>query len=206
MISGVACMSDKNILDTKRRRFLRTLAGLIGGIGGAVSTWPFIKMMSPSARAQAAGAPVEVDLSRIELGGMIREEWRGKPVWIVRRTPEMLESLDTSESHLRDPVSDFSEQPEYTKNSHRSIKPEYLVLVGVCTHLGCSPTFRPDIAPEDLGSHWPGGFFCACHGSRFDLAGRVYHSVPAPRNLEVPPYRFVSADRIVVGESGEENA
>jgi len=199
-------MSDEYKLDTKRRRFLRTLAGLIGGIGGVVSAWPFVRMMSPSARAQAAGAPVEVDLSKIEPGGMIREEWRGKPVWIVRRTPQMLESLRESESHLRDPVSDFSEQPQYTKNAHRSIKPEYLVLVGVCTHLGCSPTFRPDAAPEDLGEHWPGGFFCACHGSRFDLAGRVYRSVPAPKNLEVPPYRFAGGDRIIVGESGEDSA
>ena len=199
-------MSDDNKTDTARRRFLRILAGLVGGIGGAVSAWPFVKMMSPSARAQAAGAPVEVDLSKIELGGMVREEWRGKPVWIVRRTPQMLASLAEPASHLRDPASNQSEQPQYTKNPHRSIKPEYLVLVGVCTHLGCSPAFRPEVAPQDLGERWPGGFFCACHGSRFDLAGRVYRSVPAPKNLEVPPYRFVADDKIIVGESAEQSA
>ena len=199
-------MSEGNKTDTARRRFLRILAGLVGGIGGVVAAWPFVKVMSPSARAQAAGAPVEVDLSKIELGGMIREEWRGKPVWIVRRTPRMLTSLAESASHLRDPASEQSEQPRYTQNPHRSIKPEYLVLVGVCTHLGCSPAFRPEVAPQDLGEHWPGGFFCACHGSRFDLAGRVYRSVPAPKNLEVPPYRFVADDKIVIGESEEQSA
>lgn len=199
-------MSDGNKTDTARRRFLRILTGLVGGIGGVVAAWPFVKAMSPSARAQAAGAPVEVDLSKVELGGMVREEWRGKPVWIVRRTPRMLASLAESASQLRDPASDQSEQPQYTKNPHRSIRPEYLVLVGVCTHLGCSPAFRPEVAPQDLGEHWPGGFFCACHGSRFDLAGRVYRSVPAPKNLEVPPYRFVADDKIVIGESEGQSA
>jgi len=161
--------------------------------------------MSPSARAQAAGAPVEADISQVEPGQLIRVEWRGKPVWVVRRTPEMLESLDDDRDLLRDPDSLIaSQQPPYARNEYRSIKPEYLILVGICTHLGCSPTYRPEVAPADLGPEWPGGFFCPCHGSRFDLAGRVFKNVPAPLNLVVPPHRYLSQSRILVGKDQSE--
>lgn len=190
--------------DLARRRFLTAGAGVVGGIGAASATWPFVASMNPSAHAKAVGAPVAVDLGKLQEGEMLREKWRGKPIWIVRRTKAMIDSLKLNQEQLRDPGSAQPQQPEYAKNEHRSIKPEYLVLVGICTHLGCSPTFRPDVAPDDLGASWPGGFFCACHGSRFDLAGRVYKSVPAPKNLEVPPYRYSGDKRIVIGESGEE--
>ena len=179
---------------------------MVGGIGAATAAWPFVASMNPSAHAKAVGAPVAVDLSKLREGEMLREKWRGKPIWIVRRTPEMIRGLKAEESKLRDPSSTQQQQPAYAQNEHRSIKPEYLVLVGICTHLGCSPTFRPDHAPEDLGASWQGGFFCACHGSRFDLAGRVHKSVPAPKNLEVPPYRYSSDTSIVIGESDEETA
>ena len=191
--------------DLTRRRFLTAGASVVGGVGAASAAWPFVASMNPSAHAKAVGAPVTVDLSRLKEGEMLREKWRGKPIWIVRRTPEMVEGLDSEREKLRDPDSEQLQQPEYAKNEYRSIKPEHLVLVGICTHLGCSPTFRPDVAPDDLGPSWRGGFFCACHGSRFDLAGRVHKSVPAPKNLEVPPYRYSGDQRIVVGESGEEN-
>jgi ubiquinol-cytochrome c reductase iron-sulfur subunit len=158
--------------------------------------------MEPSAKARAAGAPVRADISKVEPGQMIRVKWRGKPIWVVNRTQEMLDVLPTLDSQLRDPESVESEQPDYAKNEYRSIKPEYLVLIGICTHLGCSPTFRPDIAPADLGKDWKGGFFCPCHGSRFDLAGRVFLGVPAPLNLVVPPYRYLSATEIMIGDEG----
>lgn len=193
-------MSDDQKIDESRRRFLVASSTAVGGVGAATAAWPFVASMNPSAHAQAVGAPVEVDLSKIEPGEMMRDQWRGKPVWIVRRSKEMLKTLDEVKGNLRDPDSNNSQQPTSARNEHRSIKPEYLVLVGVCTHLGCSPTFRPDKAPEDLGGKWKGGFFCACHGSRFDLAGRVYKNVPAPKNLEVPPYRFAEEGRIVIGE------
>ena len=196
--------SDKP-LDLARRRFLTAGAGVVGGVGAAAVTWPFAASMNPSAHAKAVSAPVTVDLGKLREGEMIREKWRGKPIWIVRRTREMLDSLNSVRAKLRDPESEQPQQPKYAKNEHRSIKPEHLVLVGVCTHLGCSPTFRPDLAPDDLGPSWRGGFFCACHGSRFDLAGRVYKSVPAPKNLEVPPYRYGGDQQIVVGESDKES-
>jgi len=160
--------------------------------------------MQPSVKAMAAGAPVEVDISKIETGQLIRVAWRGKPVWILNRTPEVLATLKTLDSELRDPLSNESDQPPSSKNPGRSIKPEIFVAVGLCTHLGCSPTFRPEIAPNDLGEQWKGGFFCPCHGSWFDLAGRVYRGVPAPSNLEIPPYRYITDTRIIVGESSEE--
>jgi len=134
---------------------------------------------------------------------MIRVKWRGKPVWIVNRTDAMLETLPELDSQMKDPDSKDSIQPDYARNEHRSIKPEYLILVGICTHLGCSPTFRPDVSPADLGKDWKGGFFCPCHGSKFDLAGRVYTGVPAPTNLTVPPHRYLSDDEIVIGADGE---
>jgi ubiquinol-cytochrome c reductase iron-sulfur subunit len=156
--------------------------------------------MSPSAKAKAAGAPVEADISKLEPGALLRVKWRGKPVWIVSRTPEMLAALSTLEPQLLDPASETSRQPSYCKNPQRSIKPENFVAIGICTHLGCAPTYRPEVAPADMGADWKGGFFCPCHGSRFDLAGRVYKGVPAPSNLEVPKHVYLSDKTILVGE------
>lgn len=191
-------------LDRGRRRFLVAATTVVGGAGVAALAVPFLASWQPSARAQAAGAPVEVNVSQIEPGQRISVAWRGRPVWIVRRTPEMLELLPEIRERLRDPDSDvLSQQPEYARNEFRSIKPEILVLIGICTHLGCSPAFRPDLGAADMGADWPGGWLCACHGSRFDMAGRVYRNVPAALNLEVPPYFFSSDDVIVVGEHGD---
>lgn len=199
-------MAEQGV-DPRRRRLLTTAVSVVGGAGAVVAVWPFLASMRPSARAQAAGAPVEVDLEPIEPGQLVRVKWRGKPVWIVYRTEEMLENLEKLEDKLRDPDSEVvSQTPPFARNRWRSIKPEYLVLIGICTHLGCSPTYRPEVAPEDLGPDWLGGFFCPCHGSLFDMAGRVYKGVPAPTNLEVPPYRYTSERRILVGEAPEETA
>jgi len=185
--------------DPKRRRLLVTGASVAGGVGAAALLLPMLGSMSPSARAKAAGAPVEADISKLAPGQMMTVEWRGKPVWIVNRTAESLDSLRSDVGKLSDPDSSEEQQPEYATNDVRSIKPELFVVIGLCTHLGCSPTYRPEIAPPDLGSDWTGGFFCPCHGSKFDMAGRVYSGVPAPTNLEVPPYQFLSDDRIKVG-------
>lgn len=145
---------------------------------------------------------MEVDIGKVEPGQLIRVEWRGKPVWIVRRTETMLASLKDMADKLRDPASEIQSQtPHFARNEYRSIKPEVLVLVGICTHLGCSPTYRPEMAPPDLGPDWQGGFFCPCHGSRFDISGRVYKNLPAPTNLEVPPYRYLSESRLLIGET-----
>lgn len=187
-------------VDPKRRRLLVTATSVVGAVGAAYLAVPFIAAMQPSARAKAAGAPVEADISKLEPGQKITVEWRGKPVWLVRRTKQNLEDLPTLDSKLRDPHSEEPQQPHYAKNEYRSIKPGILVLVGICTHLGCSPTYRPEIAPEDLGPDWKGGFFCPCHGSRFDLAGRVFDGVPAPLNLVVPPYRYLTDTRVRIGE------
>lgn len=186
-------------VDLKRRRFLTAAASVVGGVGVVAVAVPFVSSMQPSARAQAAGAPVEADISKLEPGQMMTVEWRGKPVWIVNRTKAVLDMLPSLDGNLRDPQSNESDQPKSAKNEYRSIKPEYLVLVGICTHLGCSPTFRPDMAPADLGPEWKGGFFCPCHGSKFDLAGRVYQGVPAPLNLVVPPYRYLGDNTILIG-------
>ncbi len=182
-----------------RRRLLTFAATGVGVIGVAYAITPFLKYWWPSERAQAGGAPVEADISKLEPGQRLTVEWRGKPVWVVNRTPPMLAALPTLNNQLRDPNSDDSKQPALAKNINRSLKPEFLVMLGVCTHLGCSPTFRPDVAPADLGTEWQGGFFCPCHGSKFDLAGRVYKGVPAPLNMEVPPYQFLSDTRVLVG-------
>ena len=183
-----------------RRRFLTAATTVVGGVGVAFALVPFISSMQPSAKARAAGAPVRADISKLEAGQMIRVKWRGKPVWVVKRTPDMLGTLPGLDDKLRDPESLESEQPEYAQNEVRSIKPEILVLIGICTHLGCSPTYRPDVAPADLGADWQGGFFCPCHGSTFDIAGRVYAGVPAPTNLPVPPHRYLSDTEILIGE------
>ncbi|MFN2308809.1 MAG: ubiquinol-cytochrome c reductase iron-sulfur subunit [Gammaproteobacteria bacterium] len=187
-------------VDTSRRRFLTVTASVVGGVGAVFAAYPFLASMQPSARAQAAGAPVEVDISKLESGQKINVEWRGKPVWVVKRTPEMLGALPGLDATLADPASEVPQQPDYAKNPVRSIKPEILVLIGICTHLGCSPTYRPEIAAEDLGADWKGGFFCPCHGSKFDLAGRVYRGLPAPTNLHVPPHRYVGESVILIGD------
>jgi len=193
-------------VDTSKRQFLTSALSVVGAVGAGYLAVPFLSQMQPSAKAMAAGAPVEVDLSKMEPGQLIRVAWRGKPVWILNRTWEVLETLGTLDSKLADPMSNESLQPEYAKNELRAIKPEIFVAIGLCTHLGCSPTFRPEIAPSDLGSDWKGGFFCPCHGSWFDLAGRVFRGVPAPTNLEIPPYRYVSDNLIIVGEDSEASA
>jgi len=193
-------MGDEDV-DSRRRQLLIATTGL-GLVGSGFAAVPFVKSMQPSARAKAAGAPVEVDISALEPGQLKTVEWRGKPVWILRRTPEMLKSLETDHELLADPNSAVtSQQPGYAQNGTRSIKPELLVLVGICTHLGCSPDKRLEAGTASrLGNEWPGGFFCPCHGSKFDLAGRVYRNVPAPTNMVVPPYRFLSDSRVVIGE------
>lgn len=188
--------------DLKKRRFLTATTAVIGAVGAVGVAVPFLKSWNPSTRAKAAGAPVEADISKMEPGQLIRIKWRGKPVWVVRRTEKNLEDMKTLDDKLADPASDLPQQPEYAKNAHRSRKPEYLIAVGICTHLGCSPTFRPEVAPADLGPDWLGGFYCACHGSRFDLAGRVYKGVPAPTNLVIPPYQFISDNLLLIGQDG----
>lgn len=195
-------MSDG--VDHGKRRTLTIAAGVWGGVGAACAVVPFVSSMQPSARAQAAGAPVEVDITRLEPGQRVTVEWRGKPVWIIKRTKAMLDELPNMETLLRDPKSEENQQPKYTRNSVRSIKAEVLVLVGICTHLGCSPLFRPDVGAEDLGPNWKGGFFCPCHGSSFDMAGRVFQGVPAPTNLEVPPHRYLTENQILIGVDPEE--
>ena len=196
-------MAD-SIVDRRKRRFLLAATSVAGGVAGVAVALPFVASMNPSARARAAGAPVEVDLSRLERGMIVTVEWRGQPVWVVHRTREMIDILHKLDSILADPRSSMQMQPDYAKNEARSIKPEYLVLVGICTHLGCSPSQK--LAPgaeSGLGEEWPGGFFCPCHGSKFDLAGRVYRGVPAPTNLRVPPYTYLSDSRLLIGEDSK---
>lgn len=194
-----------NTIDTGKRRFLTAAASVVGGAGVAAVAVPFVTSMSPSAKAEAAGAPVPVDISQLEAGQLLTVEWRGKPVWIFRRSEEALDALTSLDGDdLRDPQSEVaSQQPEYAQNPHRAIRDSIMVLVGVCTHLGCSPTFRPELGAADLGDDWKGGFFCPCHGSKFDLAGRVFRNVPAPTNLVVPPYRFQGDNTVVVGEDAQ---
>lgn len=197
---------DKKNGMTGRRRFLITATSVAGGIASVAWATPFVLSMMPSERAKAAGAPVEVDISKLEPGMLLLVEWRGKVVWILSRTPEMLASLTKLDSKLSDPNSERDQQPEYAQNLTRSIRPEILVTTGVCTHLGCSPVFRKEIAPADLGPDWLGGFFCPCHGSMFDLAGRVYKNVPAPTNLLVPPHIYLSENVLLIGSENKEDA
>ena len=188
-----------------RRRFLVAATSVVGAAGAVGAAVPFVGSWFPSAKAKAAGAPVRVNIAKIEPGQQMIAEWRGQPVFIVRRTEEILANLKKIEGQLADPESKQSDQPENSTNEWRSIKPQVLVVIGICTHLGCSPTFRPEVAPADLGKDWVGGYFCPCHGSHYDLAGRVYKSQPAPLNLPVPPYYYVdgSDNVIVVGLEGE---
>ena len=186
-----------------RRNFLANLTKVMGGVGGIFAVIPFLSTMSPSEKAKSAGAPIEIDVSGLKPGAFKVVEWRGKPVWIVRRTAEMINNTQEDNDILTDPKSLEEHQPKYTQNKFRSLNPEYLVLLGVCTHLGCSPLYKPNSKTAELGLDWKGGFFCPCHGSKFDLSGRVHRGMPAPYNLEVPPYYFVSESRIIVGKDGE---
>ena len=190
-----------------RRRFLVGATTVVGGVGAVGAAVPFVSSWWPSAKAEAAGAPRRISVSKVDPGQRVTVEWRGQPVWVVRRTPEMLENLEGISDRLGDPESKEPQQPDYIEGHHRSIKPEFLVVVGICTHLGCSPSFRPTEGAEGLGDDWPGGFFCACHGSKFDLAGRVFTGVPAPSNLVVPPYRFEDdGQTIAIGLDPEDAA
>ena len=193
-------MSNESKVDCGRRRLVVATAA-VGGAGALVALVPFLSSMLPSERAKAAGAPVEVDIGNLELGQMMTVEWRGKPVWIINRTKPMLETLPELNDQMADPNSDKDMQPEYCKNETRSIKPEYLVVVGICTHLGCSPSAKFKHGPADgMAADWLGGFLCPCHGSTFDFAGRVFKNKPAPDNLEVPPHMYLSDTRILIGE------
>ncbi len=196
-------MSDQNV-DKGKRGFLIGATGVVGGIAAAATALPFAGSMLPSERAKAAGAPVEVDISKLEPGEMKIVEWRGKPVWIVNRTKEMLEGITKSEANVSDPKSNEPLQPEYAKNEYRSIKPEIAVIEGVCSHLGCSPQFKSVEAKGEMGMEWNGGFFCPCHGSKFDFAGRVFAGSPAPVNLRVPPYKFVGDGKVIIGDDSKE--
>ena len=193
---------NEEIKVNKKRRKLVVATSVAGGAAGVVAAVSFVASMWPSDRAKAAGAPVEADISRIAPGEMAVVEWRGKPVWIIRRTKEMIESLKAVEPRLTDPASKSSDQPKYAENEYRSAKPEIMVMEGVCTHLGCSPQLKPADAKAEMGADWVGGFYCPCHGSKFDLAGRVFRGAPAPLNLRVPPYTLTDGT-VVIGEDQE---
>lgn len=192
-------MSDNQKIDKTRRNLViaTSVAGGAASVGAAI---PFVASMLPSERTKAAGAPIEVDISTIAPGELRVFEWRGKPVWVIRRTKEMVDSLKLAAARLTDPGSSSSKQPEYAKNEYRSRKPEVMVMEGVCTHLGCSPQMKPADDKAEMGAEWTGGFYCACHGSKFDLAGRVFRGAPAPTNLVVPPYTFLSDSTLLIGE------
>ena len=197
-------MADNGV-NKGRRRFLVGATSVVGAVGAVGVAVPFVASWQPSAKARAAGAPVRADVSKLEVGQRMTVEWRGKPVWIINRSAEMIERTEAMDtSRLADPDSSVPQQPAYVTGTLRSVKREIGVLIGICTHLGCSPLYRPEPDAEGVGvDNWPGGFFCPCHGSRFDLAGRVFTGVPAPTNLEVPPYRFENDDFIIVGEDEE---
>jgi ubiquinol-cytochrome c reductase iron-sulfur subunit len=196
-------MSSDNNVDSGRRSLL-VATSAVGGVAGLAAAVPFVLSMNPSERAKSAGAPVEEDISKLAPGEMKIVEWQGKPVWIIHRSREMIESLKKTDEKVSDPKSDRPNQPEYAKNETRSIKPEYMVVVGICTHLGCSPTEKFKTGAESgIDPAWPGGFLCACHGSTYDLAGRVYKNKPAPDNLMVPPYKFLSDSMIVIGDDSK---
>jgi len=195
---------QQDVKNLTRRKVLTAATGVVGAAGATFLAVPFVSSWQPSEKAKAAGAPVEADLSQMQPGQMLTVSWRGKPVWIVKRTSRMLKLLPTLNANLRDPQSESSDQPAYCKNTFRSTKEEYLVVIGICTHLGCAPLYRPAEKSADMGDDWKGGFFCPCHGSTYDLAGRVFQGVPAPKNLEIPPYRYLSDSVIRIGEDPEE--
>lgn len=186
-------------MDTGRRQFLTAATTVIGGIGLGLAAVPFIGSWLPSSKAQALGAPIDVDLTKIELGQKLTIPWRGQPIFVVHRTKQEVDELASLNDLLRDPLSKEPQQPNYITELYRSIKPEYVVLIGICTHLGCVPLYKP--TPGSVQPDWKGGFFCPCHGSLYDLAGRVYKGVPAPTNLVVPPYKFISDTVLRVGEN-----
>jgi ubiquinol-cytochrome c reductase iron-sulfur subunit len=203
---GAVSGTTEPSVDLRRRRFLTGAATVVGGAGVAAAMVPFLSYWQPSAKTRAAGAPVEVDIGKLAEGQMMTVEWRGMPIYILRRTAGSVAELAALDGGLRDPGSEVDQQPKYAQNAYRSRTPEVFVAVGICTHLGCAPTFRPDVAPADLGADWKGGFFCPCHGSRFDLAGRVFKNVPAPTNLLVPPYAFMTETRLMIGSDAEAQA
>lgn len=182
-----------------RRRFLIGATAAVGGVGVVGAAVPFVASWNPSAKAEAAGAPVTVNISKIEPGQQITVSWRGMPVWLIRRTDEMVSNIKKLNDKVKDPQSETQQQPPYIEGVLRSLKPELAVLVGLCTHLGCVPTYRPEVAPADLGDEWLGGLFCPCHGSRYDMAGQVYTAQPAPLNLQVPPYRYDDDETLTIG-------
>ncbi len=187
-----------------RRRLLIGATSAVGAVGAVGAAVPFVASWNPSAKAKAAGAPAKADISKLEPGQQMIVEWRGKPVWVVRRGPDALENLEKLNDLLADPTSEKPQQPDYIPHTPaRAIRPEIAVMVGICTHLGCSPTYRPEVAPEDLGAEWLGGFFCPCHGSKFDLSGRVFKGVPAPSNLVIPPHMYEDDNTLVVGVDQE---
>ena len=195
------------VIDHGRRRFLTFTTAAVGGVGVVAAAVPFIKSWEPSAKAKAAGAPVIADISKIEKGQMVKFSWRGLPVFVVNRTKQQLQFLPSQDPRLKDPKSsNTDQQPAYAKNEYRSIKPEWLVVIGICTHLGCVPDFVPDIKPEPFDPDWKGGFFCPCHKSRYDMAGRVYDGVPAPANLAVPPYHFINDTHVQIGVGPKKGA
>ena len=191
-------MADESI-NKGRRRFLTASTAVIGGAGLAITAIPFVETWLPSARAESAGAPVTIAIGKIEKGQMVRYGWRSQPVFVVNRTPEQLEWLPKQDPLLRDPKSNESEQPKYCQNATRSIKPEWMVLIGICTHLGCVPDYKGEVKPEPFDPNWKGGFYCPCHHSRYDIVARVYQGVPAPLNMVVPPYHFVDDTHIQIG-------
>lgn len=188
-------------IDKTRRHFLTVATTVVGAAGVVLAAAPFVSSMEPSARAKALGGPVDIDVSKIEPGGVVKAMWRQKPVWVVQRPQPAISRLDTNDALLRDPASDQPQQPPYCKNTWRSIKPELLVIVPICTHLGCIPLYRPEPGEPSLGAGWPGGFHCPCHGSLYDLAGRVFKNVPAPFNLPVPVHRYLNDRVIRIGEN-----
>lgn len=192
---------SKDDVDLGRRRFLLTSTTVVGGVGMFMSSIPFVSSWWPNAKAQAAGEPIELDITKLIPGQQVTVAWRGKPVFVIRRPKDVLDRLDENRDTLRDPDSKVDQQPIYARNRYRSLRPDILVLVGVCTHLGCSPKYRPVVG--ELGKGWPGGFYCPCHGSKFDLAGRVFQGVPAPINLEVPPHKFIEDKLLIVGVDPE---
>lgn len=204
--TGVSASMTGAEVDLRRRRFLTGAATVVGGAGVVAAMVPFVAYWEPSAKTRAAGAPVEVEIGKLAEGQMMTVEWRGMPIYILRRTGASLSELASLDAGLRDPASEVDQQPDYARNAYRSRTPDLFVAVGICTHLGCAPTFRPDVAPQDLGAEWKGGFFCPCHGSRFDLAGRVFKNVPAPTNLLVPPYVFLTETRLMIGSDAEAQA
>lgn len=208
MAASLSALGEKNVMSNdavnKTRRNLIIGTSVVGAVGAVGAAVPFVGSWYPSAKAKAAGAPVKVNISKIEPGAMITVEWRGKPVYVVRRTQAALDGLKKVENLLSDTQSEKSVQPQYAKNPERAVNKEFAILLGICTHLGCAPMFRPEVGAADLGGDkWQGGFFCPCHGSKYDLAGRVYSGMPAPLNLEIPPHKYESEFVVVIGEEQE---